>query len=125
MNETSQMLFLRPELVRSGYRTAPAQAGTDWRQLVDKGATERWPGYFGSPALATAARGAVSLQASSKDLADLAVRILDGLDHRTLQRQADAQLTDEAITEYNAAADVHAQAVQEKQSAWLRQKGIR
>src|ERR1043165_6028707 len=47
MDETSQMLFLHPELVRPGYRTAPPQAGSNWRELINRGAASSWPGYFG------------------------------------------------------------------------------
>lgn len=124
MSETSQMLFLKPGLVQAGYRAAEPQAGSNWRQLVDRGHSADWPGYFGSPALAEAWRGAALLRAQAQDLSDLAGRILDGFDYRTLQRRADAQLTDDAIKEYNDAADQHARAIQEKQSAWLRRKGL-
>lgn len=125
MSETSKILFLRPDLVQPAYRSAQPQAGSNWRQLVDKGTNADWPGYFGSPALATAARGAALVQADAQDLSDLAIRILDGFDDRSLQRRADGQLIDGAIREYNEAADEHARAIQEKQSAWLRQRGLR
>ena len=124
MTETSEMLFLRPELVAPGYRHAQPQSGSSWRELVDLGMRPGWPGYFGAPALATAARGAAILRSQSQDFAKLALRILDGFDYRTLQRRADQQLTDEAIKDCNAAADEHARTVQVKQLAWLRAKGL-
>lgn len=124
MSETSQLLFLHPRLVSPGHRKAEPQAGSNWRQLVDKGTESNWPGYFGSPALAAAWRGAAIVRADAQALSDLAMRILDGFDWHTLQRRADAQLTDDAIQEYNAAADQHARAIAEKQSAWLRRKGL-
>jgi creatinine amidohydrolase/Fe(II)-dependent formamide hydrolase-like protein len=124
MNETSQLLFLHPRLVSPAHRKAEPQAGTNWRQLVDKGTEANWPGYFGSPALAEAWRGAALVRADAQALSDLAMRILDGFDWHTLKRRADAQLTDDAIKEYNAAADQHARVMAEKQSAWLRRKGL-
>ena len=124
MTETSELLFLQPRLVSPAYRTAQPHAGSTWRQLVDKGTEANWPGYFGAPALAEASRGAALLRADAQTLSDLAVRILDGFDWRTLQRRADSQLTDNAIKEYNEAADQHAKAIAEKQSTWLRRKGL-
>ena len=124
MSETSQLLFLQPRLVSPAHRRARPQAGSTWRQLVDKGSEANWPGYFGSPALAEAWRGAALVRADAQALSDLAVRILDGFDWHTLQRRADAQLTDDAIKEYNEAADQHAKGIAEKQSTWLRRKGL-
>jgi len=124
MSETSELLFLQPGLVSPAYRSARPQAGSNWRQLVDKGTEANWPGYFGSPALAEAWRGAALLRADAQALADLALRILDGFDWHTLRRRADGQLTDDAIKEYNEAADQHARFIGEKQSTWLRRKGL-
>jgi len=125
MNETSRILFLRPDLVQSGYRDAQAESGASWRELVDRGARSDWPGYFGSPRLAQAWRGAEIMRTKAQELSDLAVRILDGFDHRTLQRSSDRQVADAAIREYNEAATEHDRIVEEKQMAWLRRKGLR
>ena len=124
MNETSTMLFLRPDLVRPGYRHAEPEAGETWRDLVTKGEKEEWPGYFGAPSLATASRGARIMEARLAELSDLALRILDGFDHRSLQRRSDAQLEDEAIREYNAAGLEHASRIQQVQQQWLKRQGL-
>jgi len=124
MSETSQLLFLRPTLLQPSYQEALAEPGSSWRELVDRGMRAEWPGYFGSPRLAQAWRGREILRARTQDLSDLALRILDGFDHHTLQRSADQQLTDEAIGDYNDAADEHDRFIAQKQAEWLRGKGL-
>lgn len=124
MGETSTMLFLRPDLVRPGYQAAAPQPGANWRDLLTRGAEAGWPGYYGAPGLATASRGARIMEARLAELSGLALRILDGLDVRSLKRRSEVQLEDEAIREYNAAADEHARRIQQMQQEWLERKGL-
>jgi len=124
MSETSEMLFLHPELVAPGYQQARPLPGSDRRQLVDRAASAGWPGYFGAPALGEAWRGAALLDAQARDLSDLANQILNDLNYRPLPRKADQQLQDAAIKEHNDAGDAHARVIQGKQSSWLRGKGL-
>jgi len=125
MNETSRMLFLRPDLVRPGYKTAQPQSGTTWRDLVNRGGASNWPGYFGSPRVATASRGAEIMRAQAEEMSKLALAILDGLDHRMLQRRAAQSLTDEGVRDWNAASAEHGLRIQAEQDSWLRSKGLR
>jgi len=125
LNETSTMLFLRPDLVRPGYRTAQPQAGATWRDLVTKGAAPNWPGYYGSPRLATASRGAEIMRVQAQELSDLAIAILDGFDHRTLRRRAAQSFTDEGVRDWDGAAVEHGRRIQEQQDSWLRSKGLK
>jgi creatinine amidohydrolase len=41
--ETSEILFLRPELVASGVNQAPAQAGATWEDLIRLARAPDWP----------------------------------------------------------------------------------
>ena len=109
--------------VRPGYRNAEPRPGADWRELVTRGAEAGWRGYYGAPGLATAARGSRIMEARLAELSELALRILDGFDARSLARLSDVQLEDEAIREYNAAADEHARRIQQVQQEWLRSRG--
>jgi len=124
MSETSQMLFLRPDLVRPGYQNAEPEAGETWRDLVTRGAKDGWPGYFGAPSLATAARGERIMEARSAELSKLALRILNGFDQRSLQRRSVTQMEDEAIREYVAAGLEHASRIQQMQQQWLQRRGL-
>ncbi len=64
------------------------------------------------------------MEARSAELSDLALRILDGFDYRSLQRRSEARLEDEAVREYNAAALEHAQRNQQVQQEWLERQGL-
>jgi creatinine amidohydrolase/Fe(II)-dependent formamide hydrolase-like protein len=53
-DEQSQLLFLRPEFVSAGYRSAPSLTGANFAHLVRIAKAEGWPGNFGAPRLTTA-----------------------------------------------------------------------
>lgn len=119
--ETSLMLFLKPELVRPGFARADAYIGHDWPALVRIAREASWPGYFGAPATATAAQGARIFEAIRTAAVDHAVKILDGLDPRSIPRFGTVTL--EGPPE-NVAIDADAlqreREILEKQEAWLR-----
>lgn len=117
--ETSRMLFVRPDLVRPGYLQASPLAGSTWMDLVDLGSRPEFAGYVGSPRLATAAIGAELTRRVADRNISLAIRIIDGLDPRTLQRRVDSDLNDPGIRRYNDAAREHDRRIQEAQQRWL------
>jgi len=119
MSETSEALFLVPDLVSPDYKQAPALTGRNWDDLVAFAKKADWPGYFGSPRLASAAVGARALKEYSTRLNKLALEILDGRDYRAMPRFADDAL--KAIPADNATVR-HEQAVERKQSDWLKRK---
>ena len=90
-SEQSEILFLKPELVPEGYKSAPSLTGTNFGDLVGIAKGEGWPGYFGAPRLATAAMGALEFTRSSENLNAMALQILNGLDPRKISRWADEQ----------------------------------
>jgi hypothetical protein len=57
VGETSGMLAVRPDLVRSNYKGLPSRAGSSLEQLREIATTPGWQGYLSSPAKATAAHG--------------------------------------------------------------------
>lgn len=91
--ETSQTLFLRPQLVHDDYRTAPPLTPSDLAALVDLAEVPGWPGYFGSPRVASARAGALLVSDRTADIIDLALRILDGLDWRSLPTRGRGSLS--------------------------------
>lgn len=126
MDETSRILFIRPDLVSPGFVQAAAHAGRGWSDLVEIGRRDGWPGYFGSPRLATAARGAMLMKARSKELTDLALAILDGLDPRQLQSRLDVgafAASDPGRARYEAESKHHEAEIEGKKRAWLERKG--
>jgi hypothetical protein len=88
-DEQSQLLFLRPEFVPAGYRSAPSLTGSNFAVLARIAKAEGWPGHFGAPRVATAAMGAQEFGLSSHNVNSIALQILDGLDYRKIPRYAD------------------------------------
>ena len=61
--------------------------------LISIAKAENWPGYFGSPRLASAAVGAKLWKQFSSRFVDVALQILDGLDYRQIKRHGDVTRT--------------------------------
>jgi len=87
--ESSQMLFLRPDLVHDDLPDAAAFTAVSMEDLIKIAKDAKWQGYFGSPRLATPSAGALIVSFRTKQTIDLASRILDGFDWRKLRTRAD------------------------------------
>ena len=57
VGETSGMLAVRPDLVRSTYKALPSRAGHSLEELREIARTPGWQGYLSSPARATVEHG--------------------------------------------------------------------
>ena len=122
VDEQSQLLFLRPELVPESYRSAPSLTGTNFADMVRIAQREGWPGYFGAPRLATAALGAIEFKLSSQNLNTVALQILDGLDPTKIPRFADEM--DPLNVMGEAAELAHEQAIEKRELDWLKRNKI-
>jgi creatinine amidohydrolase/Fe(II)-dependent formamide hydrolase-like protein len=120
--ETSAILHLRPDLVDSGYRSAPSLPGEDWDELVRIAKAPGWPGYFGAPKQASAAEGQERMQERAKVAADLMWRIVEGADEREIPHWTTTILQSEAIREVDRAATAHERAREERFAAWLAER---
>lgn len=120
--EHSTMLFLRPQLVEPGFKSAPVHAGKTFEELIQIARSEKWPGYFGSPRNASAALGAREFAASAAKMVELALSILDGLDYRKLPRYAD-KIHPANVTGEKAQLDYEKKQAQ-RQAEWLKSKGL-
>jgi creatinine amidohydrolase/Fe(II)-dependent formamide hydrolase-like protein len=120
--ETSDILFIRPDLVAPGYRTAPSFPGENWDDLIRIAQTPGWPGYFGAPKQATAAEGQGRIQRRSKVAADYMWRIVEGADERDIPRYATIKAHSEPNVKIDRAAAAHERAREERFSAWLAQR---
>ena len=87
--ESSQVLFLRPDLVHDDLFNAAAFTAVSAEDLTKTAKDANWKGYFGSPRLATPSAGALIVNFRTRQTIDLALRILDGLDWRSLRTRAD------------------------------------
>ncbi len=89
MDEHSLILHLKPELVSPGYKTAPAVTGQTTTESFEQARKPGWPGYLGSPRLATAALGEKIWKAFAAAASDQTLKILDGADPSAIPRYAD------------------------------------
>jgi creatinine amidohydrolase/Fe(II)-dependent formamide hydrolase-like protein len=122
--ETSLLLFLQPDLVSPLVYQAPTQTGQNWDDLVRLSRAPGWPGYFGSPRLATAARGAQAFDGEVKTAIDYALKILDGLDERKILRVGNLAKMSPINVGIDRDAIEQEQEIQKKQQAWLQKNKL-
>ena len=122
MSETSLILFLRPDLVSPAYKNAPPLPARDQKHRVEIAKSDDWPGYWGSPRLATAAAGAAQWKRASSRWIDLALKILDGFDYKQMKRLGDE--TAVGAPSVGKTFRQHNQEIETKQQEWLKQKGL-
>ena len=116
--EHSQILFLHSELVDPSYKNAPSFTAKGIEDLFRIAERKEWPGYFGAPRLASAALGARELTEFTRVECDLVLKILDGLDYRTIPRFSD-QFDPNSIP--GLAAELgHDRAWENKEKDWLK-----
>ena len=78
VSETSGILAVRPDLVRSDYKALPSQAGRSLEELREVATAAGWQGYLSSPASATAAYGRDVEAWWIEGFADLILRAVRG-----------------------------------------------
>jgi creatinine amidohydrolase/Fe(II)-dependent formamide hydrolase-like protein len=125
MDETSWVLFLRPDLVRQSYRSARPQADTVMEGLVRLAKAPNWPGYFGSPRLANRAHGAAIWQGVSTSAVRAALSILDGTDPRTIPRFSQTMEASPVDVELDAASSRAEASRAERQQRWVRERAAK
>ncbi|HJR60677.1 MAG TPA: creatininase family protein [Vicinamibacterales bacterium] len=121
--ETSDILFIRPDLVAPGYKTAPSLPGKNWDELIRIARAPGWPGYFGAPKQASAAEGHARIQQRSRVAAELMWRIVtEGADDRAIPRWSAMMADSEAIARVDRAEAAHERAREERFATWLAQR---
>jgi creatinine amidohydrolase len=125
LDETSRLLFLRPDLVNPSYRTLPPYAANIPVELFQVARAPNWLGNIGSPRLATAAYGARSQQYRTALANALAIAILDGLlDEREIPRYANFMLSNRTVAKELEGSSKHEAEVERKQREWMKKKRI-
>ena len=122
-SETSRIIFLKPNLVDVAYRRATPISVTDPTKFSVLAAKDDWPGYFGSPRLATPEFGKSLMEARLASAIKIVKSILNGADPAKLPRYADEAMKSEAQVADRAFA--HDEALEKRQQAWLDKKGIK
>ena len=125
LDETSRLIFLRPDLVNPSYRTLPPFTANNLVELFQVAKAPNWLGYIGSPRLATAAYGARSQQYNTARANALAIAILDGLlDEREIPRYANFMLSNRTAAKELEGSSRNEAEVERKQREWMKKKGI-
>ena len=121
--ETSLIMFLRHDLVGDILKASP-QRGGDMADLVNIARKPDWPGYFGSPRIATAVEGERQIKAVSRLVNEYAIKILDGLDERTLPRFGDVIRQSAPNAAIDRDAQAHELQVKQREQLWLKKHGL-
>ncbi|HUQ49607.1 MAG TPA: creatininase family protein [Terriglobales bacterium] len=119
--ETSMMLALRPDLVPADFKSALDQSGADFEDLITLAGKKDWPGYFGSPRAASAALGLAEYRAMVKASSEMALKIIDGFDYRTLPNYYTEFMKNPS--EARVQAGEHDRKQEARQNQWLKKKG--
>jgi creatinine amidohydrolase/Fe(II)-dependent formamide hydrolase-like protein len=80
VSETSQMLAVRPDLVRPVYKSLPSRAGRSLEELRQIATTPGWQGYLSAPAKATSSYGRAIKEWWIAGFTDLMLRAVRGED---------------------------------------------
>jgi hypothetical protein len=121
--EVSVLLFLRPGLVNTGYKTARSYAPTrTLDQSTAIAVKPDWQGYFGDPSLATSDHGHRYMEAVSRRLNEAAIKILDGEDPRKIGRMNEP--TGNSVDPVSAGALREEEVISRRQQEWLRRSGL-
>ena len=120
--ETSQTLFLQPGLVHDDYRTAAPVTPRSVDVLAQIAEKPGWRGYFGSPRLATAKAGAQLVEYRTQQTIELALRILNGFDWRSLPTRADAGGMNSSFRTADDNTIARSEEERRRQEEWIRSR---
>ena len=122
MDETSLMLYLRPDLVSPAFKKAAVVTGHTLQESFDVTKPADWDGYLGSPRLGSAAMGKKIWTSFASAATDHALKILDGTDPAQFQRYADLLAKNPLYQQWIKAAADRDASLGAKQSDWLRKR---
>jgi creatinine amidohydrolase/Fe(II)-dependent formamide hydrolase-like protein len=124
-DETSRLLFLRPDLVSPVYKQLPPQTTNNPTEFFQVAHIPGWLGYLSSPRLANANFGALSQHYRSKRDNALALAILGGkLDERDIPRYSKTMTGDKQVMAALAASAKNEQERERRQREWIKGKGL-
>jgi len=120
MDETSLLLYLRPDLVAPTYKEAPVVTGHSLKESFEVAKAVDWPGYLGSPRLASATLGEKIWKSFVAAAIEHAVKILDGVEPEGFQRYAELLEKNPQYQGWIKEAAAHEERLEAKQEVWIR-----
>lgn len=121
--ESGWPMYLKPGLVHDDIDTAPPFTPVTPNDLSKLAEQPDWPGYFGSPRLATTETGKRSVEYRTARFVELALRIVDGYDWREVPTRADLETLPSDFTVLDNNTNRRASEERERQSNWLKAHG--
>ena len=122
--ETSRLMFLRPDLVNPRYTKLSSFTANSFGDLMQFSRAD-WPGYVGSPRLANAVSGERLQQYRVTRDSALALAIIDGrLDERDVPRYANTMIAMATAAKAPDNSGKNELAIAQKQREWMKTKGI-
>ncbi|MGC4028660.1 MAG: creatininase family protein [Steroidobacteraceae bacterium] len=112
IDETSLMLFLKPELVSPDYKNALAFTAGGDRGMIDVAKQPGWPGYFGAPRYSTAEYGAKLYRLSTDAMIKEALGALETGTQSAARQRAPRRAVDDAAIARDSA-------IEKRQQEWL------
>ena len=116
IDETSLMLFLRPDLVSPEYKNAPAVPAGGPNGMIDVAKRDGWTGYFGAPRYASAEYGAKLYRLTIDAMIKQMLNTLEGPGEPPQARAGNARRP------VDDAAIARDRAIEKRQQDWLKKK---
>jgi creatinine amidohydrolase/Fe(II)-dependent formamide hydrolase-like protein len=124
-DETSRLMFLRPDLVSPIYGRLEPRTTNNPAEFFSVARADNWLGYLSSPRLATATHGARLQQYRSTRDNALALAILDGtLDERDIPRYSAMMTGDKQMMAELSASTRNELERERRQREWMKKKGV-
>lgn len=122
VGETSGMLAVRPDLVRSSYKTLASRAGESLDELHEIASSPGWQGYLSAPAMATVRYGRAVEAWWVQGFTDLILRAVRGENLRSRPRFPESIPDNPAIAGALGRALENEESFQRKLDDWLAQR---
>ena len=118
-DEHSRLLFLKPDLVAAAVHQAPPVVGREPADLAALARKPDWPGYFGTPAIATVEAGRRKMDGLAAAAVDAALKALDGTLPPDTARVVDQGAADPVFRQITEASLDHDRQVEKTEMDWL------
>lgn len=120
MDETSGILYLKPDLVSPEFKTAKRLSGDGMKALIEISSQKDWPGYFGSEAIATAELGKGAWKTNVANFSEFVLDIIEGkINPGTVQRFSELLSTDKDSKLLDSLSLVEEARRKQMQMEWL------
>jgi len=123
MNETSVLLYLKPETVKTEFKDAEPVTAYNSEGLVSKSEENGWQGYLGSPRLSSSTFGEKYWKGWVNFIIERVESILDNNYDFSNPTFYEVELGDAAFSLSNKDAKNHDLEIETKQNEWLKSKG--